>query len=156
MNHWLYELGLADLLQLPVGLKELEIEFQPGIEADQDVMIVDFGDIFYEIFPRYPELRGGAVAWEGLVGGYERYARLPSGDAGPEKLGESEITIEDGRLHMTGSIGPIVPIDETNLIILSGPFAGETITHDPDTGNIYHQGFVYKLRANDTQAEPKE
>ena len=45
---------------------------------------------------------------------------------------------------MSGGIGPIWPIDNNTIIILSGPFAGETITRDPQTGDLTHQGFVYK------------
>ncbi len=156
VTHWLYKLGLAGLLQLPMDLTQLEIEFQPGAEPQQDTMIVDFGGIFYEIAPRYPDSSEFPPGWEALAGTYERYERLPSGSSGQEKLGQNEITIVDGRLQMTGSIGPIAPIDDTTILILSGPFNGETITPDTNTGYLYHQGFVYKPRANTTDAGPSD
>ena len=37
----------------------------------------------------------------------------------------------------------ILPISETEIIILSGSFAGETMVYCSDTGNIYHQMHVY-------------
>ena len=154
VTHWLVKLGLAALLQLPMDLSELEIEFQPGLEAGQDILIINFSGISYEMGPRYPSLPEIPAAWETLAGTYARYDRLASGNAGREKLGENEITIENGRLHMSGAIGPIWPIDDAQvnsgtIIILSGPFAGETITRDPQTGNLYHQGFVFKPKGNE-------
>ena len=91
-----------------------------------------------------PEPPESLAAWETLAGEYQRYARLPSGDAGREKLGQEEITFVDDQLHMSGVIGPILPIDDNSIIILSGPYAGETISHDLQTGYLYHQGHVYK------------
>ena len=44
----------------------------------------------------------------------------------------------------SGFVGPILPISESEIIILSGPFAGETMVYEPDTGYIYHQFVVYK------------
>jgi CubicO group peptidase (beta-lactamase class C family) len=148
VTHWLYKLGLADLLSLPIDLRELEIEFQVGAEAGQDVMIINLGGISYEMCPRYPDLPEGLATWEALAGEYELYDRLPSGNAGREKLGESEITMVNNRLHVSGPVGPVLPIDENTIIILSGPFAGETISYDLETGNLFHQGFVYKPEVN--------
>jgi hypothetical protein len=45
-------------------------------------MIVDFGGIFYEIAPRYPDSSEFPPGWEALAGTYERYERLPSGSSG--------------------------------------------------------------------------
>ena len=94
--------------------------------------------------PRYPDLTVDQASWEALAGKYERYGRLPSGSSGLEKLGEIDLTIIDGRLHMSGAIGPVFPIDDETIIILSGPFNGETIAYDRVSGFLYHQGFVYK------------
>lgn len=143
-SHWLYDLGLDSLLPLPTDLREIEVQFQPGGEAGQEVMVVNYGNISGEIAPRYPPLPGGIEAWGHLAGVYDRYGRLVSGEAGAEKLGQNEISIVDGRLQMSGGIGPIAPLDERTILILSGPFAGETIARDPAGGVLYHQGFVYK------------
>jgi hypothetical protein len=140
----LLKLGLADLLQLPIDLRELEIEFLVGDEADNDVMIINIGDLFYEICPRYPEFKDIPAFWEELAGVYELVARLSSGNIGNEIIGRDEIQIEDSVLKMPGVVGPLKPINETEIIILSGPFAGETMVYEPGTGYIYHQWVVYK------------
>lgn len=145
VSHWLARLGLTDLLSLPMDLDALEIEFRP----DQNTLIVNFGGISSETGFRYPEFSEIPGMWDLLAGTYERYERMPDGAAGEEKLGEDEITIVDGRLHMSGAIGPILPINNDSIIILSGPFAGETITRDAGTGDLRHQGFVFKRRVND-------
>ncbi|MGB3717816.1 MAG: hypothetical protein WA996_25630 [Candidatus Promineifilaceae bacterium] len=143
---------MADLLQLPIDLRELEIEFQIGEEIDQDVMVINIGDISYEMCPRYPDLPGDQASWQALTGKHERHARLPSGNSGREKLGEIELTIVDGRLHMSGAVGPILPMNNGIILTLSGPFNGETITYDQESGFLYHRGFVYKPVVNEDEA----
>ena len=144
VSHWLLHLGLADLFQLPIDLRELEIEFLVGDETDQDVMIINISDISYEIYPRYPEITDTPALWQELAGVYELVVRLSSGNAGNEIVGRDEIQIEDGVLKMPGVIGPLNPVSETEIIILKGPFAGETMVYDPGTGYIYHQWVVYR------------
>jgi len=144
VSHWLLKLGLMELFQLPIDLRELEIEFLVGDEADDDVMIINIGDISYEICPRYPEFTDIPALWEELAGVYELAVRLPSGIVGDDIIGRDEIVIEDGVLKMPGVVGPLKPITETEIIILSGPFAGETMVYEPATGYIYHQWVVYK------------
>ena len=153
VSHWLLNLGLADLLQFPIDLRELEIEFLAGDEADEDVMIINIGDISYEICPRYPEFTDIPALWEEIAGVYDLVARLPSGNIGSEIVGRDEIQLEDGVLRMPGVIGPLKPINETEIIILSGPFAGETMVYEPGTGYIYHQWVVYKPTEPDLNTE---
>jgi hypothetical protein len=71
-------------------------------------------------------------------------ARLPSGSANADVLGHSNIWMEDGVLHMEGIVGPLLPISETEIVIQSGPFVGETMVYESATGTIYHQSVVYK------------
>ena len=144
VDHWLLRLGLTEFLPLPMDPRELEIDFLVGDKADEDVMIINIANIFYEICPRYPEVTVIPDLWSKLVGEYELVYRLPSGTIGSEIVGQSEIQIEDGVLKMAGFVGPLKPISETEIIILSGSFAGETMVYEPDTGNIYHQSIVYK------------
>ncbi|MCJ7735896.1 MAG: beta-lactamase family protein, partial [Anaerolineae bacterium] len=153
VSHWLMKLGLTDLFQLPIDLRELEIEFLTGDEAGDDMMIINLGDISYEICPRYPESTDIPALWEELAGVYELAARLPSGNAGNEIIGRDEIKIEEGILKMPGTIGPLYPISETEIIILSGPFAGETMVYEPATGRIYHQWVVYRPTEPDLHQE---
>lgn len=143
ISHWLLKLGLADLLQFPMDLGKLEFEFQVGGETSSGGMIVNFGGVNYEICPRYPPLPE-VSSWRALAGKYEIYPHLASGQPGGERLGESHITWDDGRLFMSGVVGPILPIDDNTLVILSGSFNGETIMRDPENGYLTRQGLVYK------------
>ena len=101
------------------------------------------GNIAYEHGDRYPELSEIPAGWAQFTGRYERHHRLSPDRAGPEVIGEASILFEDGALTMTGVIGPIVPIDNNQLVITGEPFAGETMEYDPATGQIYHQSHVY-------------
>jgi hypothetical protein len=153
VSHWLLKLGVADLLQLPIDLRELEIEFLVGDESNEDVMIINIGGFSHEICPRYPEFTEIPALWEELTGVYELVARLPSGNVGSEIIGRDAIQLADGVLNMPGVIGPLNLISETEIIILSGPFAGETMIYEPETGYIYHQWVVYKPTESDLTKE---
>ena len=109
-------------------------------------MIINFENIFFEICPRYPDLEEIPPLWNDLTGEYDLVARLPSGAAGSDVLGKTSIQVEDGILQMSGLVGPILYNHETEIIILSGPFAGETMVFEPGTGNIYHQSILYQRR----------
>lgn len=39
--------------------------------------------------------------------------------------------------------GPILPRNNGQLSILCGPFAGEIMEYDAETGNIFHQNAVF-------------
>jgi hypothetical protein len=155
ISHWLLTLGLADLLRLPMDLRELEIEFLVGDETGEDLMIIHLGDFAHEICPRYADVAEPPALWRELVGEYDLARRLPSGRADNEILGRDEIRIEDGILKMAGFVGPLTPISETEIIILSGPFAGETMVYDPDTGTITHQWVVYKPAQPDADGQAR-
>jgi CubicO group peptidase (beta-lactamase class C family) len=139
-RHWLADLGLADLLGIPIDLRQMKIEFF----TTEHVMIIQIGDINYEICPKYPDEMTAALQRESLIGEYDLVFRLPSGRISDDILGQSSIQIEDGILTMAGYVGPLLFISESEIIILSGPFHGETMRFEPETGNIYHQSIVYK------------
>ncbi len=143
VSHWLLKLGLDGLLRLPIDLRALEIGFLPN-DAGDDVMLINMGDVFYEYCPRYPEPTEIPALWEELTGTYALVERMPAGRVGTRTVGTDEIEIVDGVLRMPGVIGPIYPISEAEIIILSGPFAGETMTYEPGTGRIFHQAYVYR------------
>ncbi len=149
VSHWLVKLGLAGLFNLPIDLKKLEIEFLAGDKSGEDVMIINIGDISCEVCSRYPDIAEISALWKDLAGEYELVSRLPSGAMGTDVLGHSKIWVEDGVLQMAGSFGPILPIGETEIIIQSGPFVGETMAYEPRTGNIYHGSAVFKPRKLD-------
>jgi hypothetical protein len=107
------------------------------------------GDIAYELCPRYPEIVDTPALWEELAGEYEVLPRLPLGSIGSEVVGRSEIRTEDDVLQMPGIVGPLRPISETEIVILSGSFAGETMVYESGTGHIYHQSVVYRPMGRD-------
>ncbi|MHC5135346.1 MAG: serine hydrolase domain-containing protein [Planctomycetota bacterium] len=144
VSHWLDRLGLAGLFNLPIDLGELEIEFLEGDASGDDVMIINIGNISYEICPRYPEMEEIPPLWNTVAGQYELMKR-PLGDSdNTEVLGHAEIWIDDGVLQMGGVAGPLLPISDTEIIIQGGPFAGETMAYEPATGNLYHHFLLYK------------
>jgi len=145
-QHWLADIGLASLFGAPVDLRQLKIEFMPGDEISPDYVILHLGGIGYEICPEYPNLKVILPLWDEITGDYDLVARLPSGKVGTDVLGRTNIWVEDVVLRMAGLVGPILPISETELIILSGSFAGETMVYDAETGNIYHQNIVFTHR----------
>ncbi len=59
-------------------------------------------------------------------------------------LGRYELKIEDGFLKL-GDRFLLKPISETQFIILTGAFVGETMTYDENTSSIYWSSFRYTL-----------
>jgi hypothetical protein len=146
-RHWVIDLGLHNLLQLPMDLRQLEIRFVMGDESGvDDRMIINFGGLNYESCPRYPKMNEVPPLWEDLSGEYDLLAYLPTGDVGRDVLGTTSIWVEEGILRMAGYVGPMLPISETEIIILSGSFQGETMHYNPDTGQLTHQMIVYTHR----------
>jgi CubicO group peptidase (beta-lactamase class C family) len=143
-QHWLSDIGLASLIGAPVDMRQLKIEFVAGDEISSDYLILHLGGYSYEVCLEYPEISQIPPLWDDLLGDYELVGRLPSGMPGTEILGKASIVADNGVLQMTGIVGPILPICETELIIMSGIFAGETMIYDPDTGTISHQSIIYK------------
>lgn len=142
-QHWLADIGLTSLLGAPVDLRQLKIEFMDGDDVSGDYMIIHLGGLNYEFCPEYPNLAEVPHLWKELSGDYELFAHLPTGLIGKEVLGQTRILVEDGVLQMAGLVGPILPINDKEIIVLSGSYAGETMVYDPETGNINHQGIVY-------------
>ena len=144
LNNWLMRLGLDRLIPVPIDLRKLSFQFFAADAPEQDTMIINIGDISYEICPKVPDITDSLPYWETITGSYELYTKQHSGHAGQNAVGSTNITIEDGILHMSGFAGPLLPISETELIIMSGSFVGETIRYDPETGHLHHQKFVFK------------
>jgi CubicO group peptidase (beta-lactamase class C family) len=142
-RNWLADVGLASLLGAPVDLRQVKVEFMVGDEISPVFMIIHLGNISYEICPEYPDIGEIPPLWEKLIGEYDLVARLPSGSLSREVFSQNKIWVEDGVLRMSGYVGPVLPISDTELVILSGNFAGETMVYDPETGDIYHQMNVY-------------
>ena len=142
-QHWLADIGLTSLLGAPIDLRQLKVEFVAGDDVSSDYVIIHLGGIGYEICPEYPQIDETPPLWQNIIGDYDIVARLSSGLHGTEVIGQSNVWVEDGVLQMGGGIGPILPINETDIIIQSGPFAGETMIYDAGTGSIYRQNIVF-------------
>jgi hypothetical protein len=143
-NHWLADLGLLSLLGAPMDFNQLEIEFFLENEKYGDYMLLNMGNISYEYCSKYDPDPKTIQNWDSVVSEYLRFSRLPAGQIGNDVIGEARIFTKDDVLQMTGLVGPIMPINENEIIIQSGPFAGETMIYDSNTGTIYHQSHVYK------------
>lgn len=142
-GHWLADLGLASYLGVPVDLNKLQIEFISEEETGATTMLIKLGETAYEICPRYPQEDRYQYLWDDLIGDYALLLRYPPGDVGDEIVGYASIEVKDDVLQMSGLVGPILPISETELIILSGPFAGETMIYEPEFNAISHQMIIY-------------
>ncbi len=114
-RHWLADIGLAGFLGVPIDLRQLKIEFISGDGISSDAMIIDLGGFSYEFCPEYPDLDETPLSWENFAGDYALVARLPSGSTGDDILGHSSIWVEDGVMRVSGSVGPILPINETDI-----------------------------------------
>lgn len=143
LRHWLLDLGLQKLLKLPMDLRDLEIEFRPETETGDGLMVIDFDGLYFEMCPKYPEASEISPLWQALTGQYQLRGRLGLRRAGNDVIGTDEIRLENGILTMGGVIGPLKPLSEREVVILSGPFAGELIVREPDAGRLYHQWVVY-------------
>ena len=142
-QHWLSDIGLASVLGSPIDLRQLKVKFLEGDEIAGDFMIIDVGGISHEICPRYPNLESLNFQWKKFIGKFDLVYRLPSGELDNKILGTSTIWVEDDILQMGGVVGPIIPISTTEIIIASGPYAGDIMLFDPETENISHQNIVF-------------
>ncbi len=115
-------------------------------EISADYLILHLGGIGYEICPEYPLIGEISPLWQNIAGDYDLVARLTSGAPDTQVIGQSRIWVEEGVLQMGGVVGPILPVSETEIIILSGPFVGETMEYDSGTSNIYHHRIVFIRR----------
>jgi hypothetical protein len=51
--------------------------------------------------------------------------------------------MEAGVLIMSGPYGPIVPVNDTLIRVLSGPYHGEFLDYEPAEGVILHQKWAF-------------
>jgi len=140
LTHWLMKIGLARFF--PVDLREFELEFLNDVANENVNLVVHSGRVHSEFCPRCPVESDAPGPWEALHGQYEIVHRSLSPDANEEGLGHAEITVEDSLLR--SPMGVLHPISPTRLVIVGGPFAGETVTYDPETHYLHHQGRTFK------------
>ena len=150
VTNWMDKIGLTKIARLPMDLDQIRISFQnTGIE-DSCFMIINFGNISHEICPKYPTRIRIPESWNSLEGEYKVAELLPVDSIGIYTDRTIEIELEEGVLMMSGIYGPIIPVDDKYLIIVGGPFQGETMEYSTETGHIIHQKtiFIPSMSAN--------
>jgi CubicO group peptidase (beta-lactamase class C family) len=143
LSNWMDQVGLTKLFRLPMDLKKIRISFGASGHLEQAAMIINMDNFNHEICPLYPDEISLPESMQTLSGTYEMAWRLPYNKQGPSSGSMFTISFEDQILTMSGIFGPILPLDEHRLKILSGPFAGEIIEYDQATGQLYHQNGIF-------------
>jgi len=143
VTHWMDKLGLTKIIKPPIEFNKIHITFCNGRVPGSRNMIINLDNITYEICPRYPDRLIEEGGWERLAGDYRMAERLPGNRPGAYTSSIFSISTVDHVLVMSGPFGPIVPVDDHYLQILSGPFAGETMEYDPANGNLVHQDALF-------------
>jgi hypothetical protein len=144
VTHWTHEIGLTKIIPPPVDLDKLTIEFTgKGDNLAKSYMIINLGNISYEICPKYPFPDHWTQNWADLSGEYQIHQRLPGNETGELWNGKYTINTDSDLIMMSKPFGPIVPVSDKFIRICSGPFAGEVIEYSPITGNIIHQNAVF-------------
>ncbi len=131
LSHWLVDPG------------NIEIEFHSGDEIIDKFAIINYDGADYTFLPSYPTLTELPSSWGKFLGMYDIYPRNLSIYAGPGPYGQIDLAFTDNVL-MLGSNYYLKPISDTEIIVLSGIFAYETMIYDPVTGFIYWQNDIFK------------
>jgi CubicO group peptidase (beta-lactamase class C family) len=143
VSNWMDRVGLTKLFRLPMDLKKIRITFDISASQKPNSMIINMDHFNYEICPLYPDKICLPESMQTLVGTYEMAWRLPYNKPGPLSGNKFTISFEDKLLSMSGIFGPILPVDNHRLKILSGPFAGEIIEYDQASGQLFHQNGIF-------------
>ncbi len=143
VSHWMDRIGLTKIIKPPIAFNQLRIRFPESPSMVPDKLIIDLNHIAYEICPRYPVRTNPLESWERLQGNYHLAARLPGNKAGDDRGGKYSIYMDDHVLRLSGVFGPIMPLEDHFIRIVSGPFAGETMEYLPENGYIVHQNVVF-------------
>ena len=143
VTHWMEKTGLTRIIQPPVDFTKIRISFREDGTDGSRTMILNMMDISYEICPGYPVQKGDPEQWRRLCGSYRRADRIPGGRWESLSEGRTEIRMEAGILTMSGPYGPIVPVNDTLIRVLSGAYHGEYLDYVPATGEILHQKWAF-------------
>jgi hypothetical protein len=143
VSHWMDKIGLTRLIKPPIDFGGITIRFVEAEPIDSCLMIINLDRIAYEFCPKYPENEKLPEGWNGIIGEYYMTERLPGNKPGKPTGSILTIQMEENVMIMSGLFGPIVPVSDNYIRILSGPFAGETMEISPESGNIVHQNAVF-------------
>jgi len=143
VTNWMDKIGLTKFARLPMDLSQIKIRFMKTGVVDSSIMILNFGNISHEICPKYPNNLGLPERWNSLEGEYNVAELLPGNSIGKITDRSVQITMDEGVLKMSGIYGPIIPVDDKYLKIVGGPFHGETMEYNNETGHIIHQKTIF-------------
>jgi len=143
VSNWMDRIGLTKLFKLPVDLSKIKISFVNETSEDSCYMIVNMGSMSHEICPLYPQISSVPEYWTGLEGEYKVAELLPGNEIGNYSGQSIHINLEDKVWMMSGIYGPILPINEQYIQIVGGPFNGETMEYNEDSGSIVHQKTIF-------------
>ncbi|NHJ48321.1 MAG: serine hydrolase, partial [Asgard group archaeon] len=132
VKHWLFNVG------------RLDIEFFPGNEIEDKFLIATIENVSRMHVPSYPEEVEISALAQNFLGEYIRYPSNSSIYFTGDNLGRYEITMENGVLKLGSSL-VLKPISETELIILSGAFIGETMIYNETTQSLHWSSSIYQL-----------
>ena len=127
LRHWL---GRFIAGAFPVDLKLARIVVPPietGEVADHVWFVVS--DCGYEYCPRYPAPPSVPDSWLHISGEYN----------------SCTVTCKDNALYMSG-VGYLREREPGSFEVVGGPYDGETVALDPETGALSHQGIVYERK----------
>jgi len=114
----------------------------------EDFMIVSFENVYHSICPLYNQSNDLISFWSSFLGNYDVWLRHFSIYTGVEIPGSIEFQIVDDILRFSWNNFIVTPISQSELIILSGPFDGETMYRSSESGYIYWQNRVFKPAEN--------
>lgn len=143
ITHWTEKIGLTKIIKPPIEFNKIKIGFYNCNAPDSGYMIINLDNISFELCSEYPRKINVPYSWNVLEGNYQTAERLQFNKVGNFTGRRFNIRIEDNVMIMSGSYGPIIPLDENSLLIASGPFAGEVIEYSTETGNLMHQQSVF-------------
>lgn len=139
LTNWIHKIGLTRLIKPSEDINDLRIRFVDTPANGRSYMILNFNNINYEICPRYPVQTVIPDSWKILAGSYERAEVLPGNTIDELSGVRMDIGIEDGVLSMSAPYGPLNPVNDTSILILSGSYVGEVMEYSPESGLILHQ-----------------
>ena len=131
VSHWLGRLISG---AFPVDLEMVRI-IVPEDAADHIWFAAS--DCAYEYCPRYPPSHEASAFAEAKAD--------TTADAVPGEYDGCEVVIKHDALHMSG-VGYLRQREPGTFKVVGGVYDGETVTHDPATGALSHQGFVYERK----------
>ena len=125
LSHWLGDLvGRA----LPISLDLVRVVVPPAATGERaDHLWIAASDTSYEYCARYEVPIEVPESWLEVAGEY----------AG------CTVSLEDDAIRMSG-VGYLREAGPGVFRVVGGPYAGETVTYDPGTGTLSHQGFEYE------------